>query len=137
MLVPNAYVKRQGMLVMKMTKTVINISKLSSTHFLTNIDVAFILVKVTLIESKRSLSVLMQLCKSPEYPIKAARLTRISSMHELQHIAGDETLDVKILYVVRDPAGMNQSLIKSKKSTELEAYCYQELLKISFLDILC
>lgn len=70
----------------------------------------------------------MQLCKSPEYPIKAARLTRISSMHELQHIAGDETLDVKILYVVRDPAGMNQSLIKSKKSTELEAYCYQELL---------
>ena len=70
----------------------------------------------------------MQLCKSPEYPIKAARLTRISSMHELQHIAGDETLDVRILYVVRDPAGMNQSLIKSKKSTELEAYCYQELL---------
>ena len=115
---------------MKMTKTVINISKLSSTHFLTNIDVAFILVKATLIESKRSLSVLMQLCKSPEYPIKAARLTRISSMHELQHIAGDETLDVKILYVVRDPAGMNQSLIKSKKSTELEAYCYQELLKL-------
>ena len=51
-------------------------------------------------------------------------------MHELQHIAGDETLDVKILYVVRDPAGMNQSLIKSKKSTELEAYCYQELLKL-------
>ena len=44
----------------------------------------------------------MQLCKSPEYPFKAARLTRISSMHELQHIAGDETLDVKILYVVRD-----------------------------------
>ena len=52
-------------------------------------------------------------------------------MHELQHIAGDETLDVKILYVVRDPAGMNQSLIKSKKSTELEAYCYQELLQFS------
>ena len=50
-------------------------------------------------------------------------------MHELQHIAGDETLDVKILYVVRDPAGMNQSLIKSKKSAELEAYCYQELLQ--------
>ena len=60
----------------------------------------------------------MQLCKSPEYPIKAARLTRISSMYELQHIAGDETLDVKILYVVRDPAGMNHSLIKSQKSTE-------------------
>ena len=124
------------MLVTKTVKTVTNIPKLSSTHFLTKIDVAFILVKATLIESKRSLSVLMQLCKSPEYPIKAARLTRISSMHELQHIAGDETLDVKILYVVRDPAGMNQSLIKSKKSTELEAYCYQELLKISFLDIL-
>ena len=72
----------------------------------------------------------MQLCKSPEYPIKAARLTRISSMHELQHIVGDETLDVKILYVVRDPAGINQSLIKSKKSTELAPYCYQELLTI-------
>ena len=50
-------------------------------------------------------------------------------MHELQHIVGDETLDVKILYVVRDPAGINQSLIKSKKSTELAPYCYQELLK--------
>ena len=76
----------------------------------------------------------MQLCKSPEYPIKAARLTRISSMHELQHIVGDETLDVKILYVVRDPAGINQSLIKSKKSTELAPYCYQELLTIKWLD---
>ena len=51
-------------------------------------------------------------------------------MHELQHIVGDETLDVKILYVVRDPAGINQSLIKSKKSTELAPYCYQELLTI-------
>jgi len=101
-------------------------SKLNSKTFLTALPQFYV---APFIVSMLSLSVLMQLCKSPEYPIKAARLTRISSMHELQHIAGDEKLDVKILYVVRDPAGMNQSLIKSKKSTELEAYCYQELLK--------